>query len=68
MVFNSHFDTGVFLWFLKRLVRQIKRTVFLIVDGHPVHHAVKVKKLDSHTYRSNPSFLSSWLQSGTESG
>ena len=25
------------------MVRQIKRKVFLIVDGHPVHHAIKVK-------------------------
>ena len=32
------------------LVRQIKRTVFLIVDGHPVQHAVKVKNwIHAHT-------------------
>ena len=50
MVFKSHFDTEVFLGFLKRMVRQIKRTVFLIVDGHPVHHAVKVKNwIHEHT-------------------
>ena len=50
MVFKSHFDTEVFLGFLKRMVRQIKRTVFLIIDGHPVHHAVKVKNwIHEHT-------------------
>jgi transposase len=43
MVFKSRFDSDVFLDFLKRIVRQIQRKVFLIVDGHPVHHAVKVK-------------------------
>ena len=43
MVFKTRFDNVVFLGFLKRMVRQIKRKVFLIVDGHPVHHAIKVK-------------------------
>ncbi len=43
MVFKSRFDNVIFLGFLKRMVRQIKRKVFLIVDGHPVHHAIKVK-------------------------
>lgn len=43
MVFKSRFDTEVFLGFLQRLVRQIKRKVFLIVDGHPVHHAIKTQ-------------------------
>jgi hypothetical protein len=33
-----------------RPARQIKRTVFLIVDGHPVHHAIKVKNwIHAHT-------------------
>jgi len=43
MVFKSRFDTNIFLGFLKRMVRQIKRKVFLIIDGHPVHHAIKTK-------------------------
>jgi len=43
MVFKSRFDNRIFLEFIKRMVRQIKRKIFLIVDGHPVHHAVKVK-------------------------
>jgi transposase len=50
MVFKSRFDNHVFLDFIKRLVRQIKRKVFLIVDGHPVHHAIKVKEwVEKHT-------------------
>jgi len=43
MVFKSHLDTKVFLGFLKRMVCQIKHTIFLIIDGHPVHHAVRYK-------------------------
>lgn len=38
-VFKGSFVVQVFLDFLKRLVRQIKQKVFLIVDGHPVHKA-----------------------------
>jgi len=33
----------VFLEFLRRLVRHTSRKVFLILDGHPVHRALKVK-------------------------
>jgi len=39
MVFKQRFTTRVFLEFLKRLERQVGRPLFLIVDGHPVHHA-----------------------------
>ncbi len=42
MVFKQHFREDVFLEFLKRLVRQSKQKVFLIVDGHPVHRSRKV--------------------------
>jgi len=38
-VFKGSFVVQVFLDFLKRLVRQVKQKVFLIVDGHPVHKA-----------------------------
>jgi transposase len=44
MVFKGDFNTDVFLEFLRRLLRQVQRNAFLIVDGHPVHHAVKVKR------------------------
>ncbi len=43
MVFEKRFQAPVFLEFLRRLVRQSPRKVFLIVDGHPVHRSRKVK-------------------------
>lgn len=44
MVFKKHFTADVMLQFLRRLVRQAKRKVFLIIDGHPVHRSRKVKR------------------------
>jgi transposase len=45
MVFKRKFRLGVFLQFLRRLLKQAgKRKVFLIVDGHPVHRASGVRK------------------------
>lgn len=44
MVFKERFCADVFLRFLRRLVRQGRRKVFLIVDRHPVHRSVKLKK------------------------
>jgi len=44
MVFKRHFTAEVLINFLKRLIRQSKRKVFLIIDGHPVHKSAKVKK------------------------
>lgn len=43
MVFRGRFTAKVFLKFLKRLVRQVGRLLFLIVDGHPVHRAAAVR-------------------------
>jgi transposase len=43
MVFTKGFRTPVFLAFLKRLLRQVRRRIFLIVDGHPVHRAAEVR-------------------------
>ena len=39
MVFKDRFTTAVFLKFLRRLLRQNRRKIFLIIDGHPVHIA-----------------------------
>src|SRR5436309_905077 len=39
MVFEEKFNFRVMLKFLKRLIRQVKRRVFLILDSHPVHKA-----------------------------
>jgi transposase len=37
-------NADVFIAFLKRLIQGMKRPVFLIVDGHPTHKAVKVRR------------------------
>jgi transposase len=44
MVFTDRFNTDVMLRFLKRLLKQMERKIFLIVDGHPVHRGSAVKK------------------------
>lgn len=43
MVFGDSFRVRVFLNFLRRLLKQAKRKVFVIVDGHPVHRAKLVQ-------------------------
>lgn len=40
-VFKGQFTTPLFLDFLKRLIRQHPRKVFLIIDRHPVHVSPK---------------------------
>lgn len=42
MIFHENFTEDVFLEFLKRLVRQCDRKVFLIVDNHRAHKSKKV--------------------------
>ena len=44
MMFRKNFTTPIFLEFLKRLVRDLRRKVFLIVAGHPVHRGAAVKR------------------------
>ena len=39
MVFGQEFRAPVFLKFLERLLRQIRRKIFLVLDGHPVHRS-----------------------------
>ena len=41
---DRRFCIPVFWTFLKRLTRQTQRKIFLIVDGHPVHRSVKIRK------------------------
>jgi transposase len=43
MVFKKGFTASVFLQFLRRLVKQAHRKVFVIVDKHPVHRSKKVQ-------------------------
>lgn len=44
LVFRGRFTAGVFIRFLRRLLRQVKGKVFLIVDRHPVHRAKAVER------------------------
>lgn len=44
MVFHEGFRVAVFLEFLRRIIRQAGRKVYLIVDGHPVHRSKKAKQ------------------------
>lgn len=44
MVFAESFRSPVLLRFLRRLLRQAQRKVFLILDRHPVHQAAAVER------------------------
>jgi transposase len=58
MVFKDSFNTEVFLEFLRRLLRQIQRKIFLIVDSHPVHRGMKVRKwVEKHRRQIRLSYL-----------
>jgi transposase len=43
MVFKKGFTAVVFVRFLRRLIKQTNRPVFLIIDNHPVHRSKTVK-------------------------
>jgi len=43
-VVEGRVNAEVFIEFLKRLIHNRRRPVFLIVDGHPSHKAAKVKR------------------------
>ncbi|MDI6784079.1 MAG: IS630 family transposase [bacterium] len=58
MVFKKRFRDTIFLDFLKRMVRQTKQKVLLIVDRHPVHRSMRVKRwLNGKSHRINLYFL-----------
>ncbi len=44
MCVKGRVNAGVFIDFLKRMIKSTDRKVFLIVDGHPSHKAKKVGK------------------------
>ncbi len=44
MVIKDRVNAAVFIEFLKRLVYNAPRPIYLIVDGHPTHKAKKVKQ------------------------
>lgn len=49
MCTNGRVTANVFVDFLKRLMKNTDRPVFLIVDGHPVHRSLIVKKFVQET-------------------
>lgn len=58
MVFRKSFTTPIFLEFLERLVRDLRRKVFLIMDRHPVHQAAGVQRwLKEHSEKIRMFFL-----------
>jgi hypothetical protein len=42
MLFDSEFNAGIFIRFLRRLHKQLRRRVILIVDNHRVHRSKRV--------------------------
>jgi hypothetical protein len=52
MVFEGRFQAERFMSFCERLIKQSRRKVFLIVDGHPGHRVKLVKRwLDENAER-----------------
>lgn len=49
MTLNGRMTADRFIEFLNRLMKGARRPIFLIVDGHPTHRAVKVKKFVAAT-------------------
>ena len=44
MTIDGRLNANKFIDFLKRLIHNAERPIFLIVDGHPTHKAKKVKE------------------------
>ena len=44
MVFEGTFTNATFIEFMKRMIKQATRKIYLIVDGHPVHRCVAVRE------------------------
>jgi transposase len=44
MCIDGRMNAGVFIEFLKRLLHNAEKPIFLIVDGHPAHKAKKVRE------------------------
>jgi len=44
MTYAGKMNTSVFCQFLKRLIHNAPTKIFLILDGHPVHRSLRVKK------------------------
>lgn len=60
-VFTQRFTAAVMIEFLRRLVRQCERKIFLIVDGHPVHRSKQLRLwLEQYADRIRLFFLPSY--------
>lgn len=58
MVFEGRFQADKFIEFCERMIKQSRRKVFLIVDGHPAHRAKAVKNwMHEHAERIEMFFL-----------
>ena len=58
LVFAGSFNAEIFIRFCRRLLRQRRRRVFLIVDGHPVHRSGAARDwLHAHRERIRLFFL-----------
>ena len=52
MAVRGRVNAVEFIDFMERLIHGVERKVFLLVDGHPVHKARKVKRfVESHNER-----------------
>lgn len=49
MLYKKSFTSGLFIDFIKRLIKDHKRPITLIVDGHPVHKSVAVSDFIAST-------------------
>lgn len=60
-LFSQNFQTAVMLDFLERLICQIQKKVFLILDRHPVHLSAKLHQwLEAHADQIRLFFLPSY--------
>lgn len=58
LLFRERFTAEVFIRFCRRLLRQRRRKIFLIVDRHPVHRSAAVRRwLDANAHRIRVFFL-----------
>ena len=58
VVFKGKFNADVFIGFCRRLRRQRRRKIFLILDGHPVHRSAAAKAwLETNRQRTRVFFL-----------
>lgn len=61
MVFKGTFNTAVFIRFCRRLLRQRRRRIFLILDGHTVHRSAAARTwLEANCRRIRVFFLPSY--------